>query len=375
VATAIVYFHRFFAKHDYNTYDRYWLASACLFLSSKVEEQPRKLKDVIIASHKTQHTLLRSTEPFHRLKLDSPVYENLRDKVIIYERCLMQTMNFDFTITHPYPFLNQYLQIVSHVPAENKGTVVQAAWNFANDSYETSLCLHYKPQAIASSCLYLSLKFLKLQLTATNEKPWWEPFGVDITTLEAICAKILDLYTSPAQTSKPSPSPALQSPSTSTESPAQSPSTPPPTPISPSSPGANGSVDNLHPSNDHKEPSFKTEGSRDRKYEARNNHKHPVDGRRDNYHHPNSHNRTPQSEQREDYRPRALPDAHDRRRHESDRHHAGVKRRHGSDTDSDLSHVDKKYRKTVPAISGNSSATGFSLTSRNNPTNFVSSVQ
>jgi len=244
-------------------------------------------------------------------------------------------------------------------------------------SYETSLCLHYKPQAIASSCLYLSLKFLKLQLTATNEKPWWEPFGVDITTLEAICAKILDLYTSPAQTSKPSPSPALQSPSTSTESPAQSPSTPPPTPISPSSPGANGSVDNLHPSNDHKESSFKiTEGSRDRKYEARNNHKHPVDGRRDNYHHPNSHNRTPQlSEQREDYRPRALPDAHDRRRHEPDRHHAGVKRRHGGDTDSDVSHVDKKYRKTVPALSGNSSTTGFSLTSRNNPTNFVSSVQ
>jgi cyclin T len=43
IATAIVFFHRFFVVHSFKHYDRWILATACLFLAGKVEETPKKV--------------------------------------------------------------------------------------------------------------------------------------------------------------------------------------------------------------------------------------------------------------------------------------------------------------------------------------------
>jgi len=42
IATAIVFFHRFFSVHSYVKHDRHIIGSACLFLAGKVEETPKK---------------------------------------------------------------------------------------------------------------------------------------------------------------------------------------------------------------------------------------------------------------------------------------------------------------------------------------------
>lgn len=46
-ATACVYFHRFFMYHSFKEYNRYLTALGCLFLAGKVEETPKKCKDLI----------------------------------------------------------------------------------------------------------------------------------------------------------------------------------------------------------------------------------------------------------------------------------------------------------------------------------------
>ena len=43
VSTAMVFFHRFYAKHSFNDHDRFEVAVAAILLAGKTEETPRKL--------------------------------------------------------------------------------------------------------------------------------------------------------------------------------------------------------------------------------------------------------------------------------------------------------------------------------------------
>ena len=52
VATAMVFFHRFYAKHSFLEHDRFEVAVACLVLAAKTEESPKKLNAVIEESYK-----------------------------------------------------------------------------------------------------------------------------------------------------------------------------------------------------------------------------------------------------------------------------------------------------------------------------------
>ena len=51
IATAIVFYHRFYSRQSYDCYDRFRVATTCLFLAGKVEETPKKIKDVVIETH------------------------------------------------------------------------------------------------------------------------------------------------------------------------------------------------------------------------------------------------------------------------------------------------------------------------------------
>jgi len=47
MATGVVYFHRFYMFHSFKEFPRYVTACCCLFLAGKVEETPKKCKDII----------------------------------------------------------------------------------------------------------------------------------------------------------------------------------------------------------------------------------------------------------------------------------------------------------------------------------------
>eukprot|EP00962_Isochrysis_galbana_P031011 scaffold10084_cov139-Isochrysis_galbana.AAC.10 len=96
IATAMVFYHRFFAFKSYEEHDRFNIATTALFLASKVEETPRKLKDVVTEAYKTQYKSTPVPETESR-----ELYER-KEKVLISERILLQTLGFDLSIEHPY---------------------------------------------------------------------------------------------------------------------------------------------------------------------------------------------------------------------------------------------------------------------------------
>ena len=79
-----------------NSYvDRYRIASTCLFLAGKVEEMPVKIMAVVAEAYKMQHQN-QGLGPAWKELLE------LREQILVCERILLQALNFDLDVQHPY---------------------------------------------------------------------------------------------------------------------------------------------------------------------------------------------------------------------------------------------------------------------------------
>lgn len=121
VATGVVYFHRFYMFHSFRTFPRYITACCCLFLAGKVEETPKKCKDII----KVAKSRL-SEEKFASFG-DDP-----KEEVMTLERILLQTIKFDLQVEHPYGYLLKYAKCLKGDKTKLQ-KMVQMAWTFVND--------------------------------------------------------------------------------------------------------------------------------------------------------------------------------------------------------------------------------------------------
>lgn len=188
-ATANVFFHRFFALQSFRKHCHFDVAVACCFLASKVEESPRKIQDVIKAGY-----LVWNKRP---LDVSTTEYESIRVKILKYERILLQTLNFDLCVDHPYRFLIdtvKSLNLVGIVEEKKKKDFAQRAVNYLNDSAQTSLCLRYTPQTIASACIYLSAAHLDMTIQPIKAGRWVDKLDISQEDMELICSEILALY-------------------------------------------------------------------------------------------------------------------------------------------------------------------------------------
>ncbi|XP_049848171.1 uncharacterized protein LOC126311255 [Schistocerca gregaria] len=187
ISTAAVYFHRFYARKDFSDYDRHEVALVCFFLAAKVEETHAKLRDVIAAGWS-----MRYKEP---VSMDSNEYNAIRDRLLVLERVVLQTITFDLSIEHPYKFvLEQAKQLWGQTDHRE---FAQTAWNFVNDSHMSVVCLQFRPAAIASAAIYLASKIHNVKLPDINNKPWWEVLNVNMSELEDISSQILDVFDQP----------------------------------------------------------------------------------------------------------------------------------------------------------------------------------
>jgi len=190
IATAIVFFHRFYARMSYEHYDRFTVATTCLFLASKVEETPKKLKDVVIETFKTHHQDDKAPEP------DSREFFELKEKILVCERILLQALAFDLSVEHAYRPLLAYVKSI-------KGTrdLAQVAWNFINDSLRTTICLQYAPRHLAAACCQMASRYLATHTKKEIQFPdapkggkWYTSFQTTEDIIHDITTQILGMY-------------------------------------------------------------------------------------------------------------------------------------------------------------------------------------
>ncbi|KAK4035876.1 cyclin-K [Daphnia magna] len=205
MATGVVYFHRFYMFHSFKEFPRYVTACCCLFLAGKVEETPKKCKDIIKVAKASL-----SEAQFQQFG------EDAKEEVMTLERILLQTIRFDLQVEHPYGYLIKYAKSLKGDKSKLQ-KMVQMAWTFVNDSLCTTLCLQWEPEVIAIALMYLAGKLSKFEITDwSGRQPrhirWWDMFVEDISLeiLEDICHQVLDLYSQqPARTDSPQGNPAL----------------------------------------------------------------------------------------------------------------------------------------------------------------------
>jgi len=120
-ATAMVFFHRFYAKHAFSDHDRFEVAVASILLAAKAEESPKKLNQIIDECYKLKMRgmqagrisaggaagLSGASTNSSSQTLDPKGEEFLKrkERVLLLERVLLHTIGFELSIDHPYKFL------------------------------------------------------------------------------------------------------------------------------------------------------------------------------------------------------------------------------------------------------------------------------
>ncbi|CAK9302226.1 unnamed protein product [Gordionus sp. m RMFG-2023] len=122
IATAQLLYQRYFFIKSFVKYNFEVIAMATTFLASKIDESPRRPRDVINVFHHIRQ--LENKEAISPLILDQ-YYINVKTQVIKSERRILKELGFAVHSQHPHKLLIIYLQTLE---CEKNQRLVQIAW-------------------------------------------------------------------------------------------------------------------------------------------------------------------------------------------------------------------------------------------------------
>ncbi|XP_055624680.1 cyclin-L2-like [Toxorhynchites rutilus septentrionalis] len=186
MATGQVLFQRFFYSKSFVRHSMEATAMSCVCLASKIEEAPRRIRDVINVFHHIKQ--VRGQKPLVPMILDQH-YINLKSQVIKAERRVLKELGFCVHVKHPHKLIVMYLK---YLELEKHHNMMQMAWNFMNDSFRTDVFVRYQPETIACACIYLTAR--KQNIALPNNPQWFLIFRVTEEDVLDVCYRIMALY-------------------------------------------------------------------------------------------------------------------------------------------------------------------------------------
>ncbi|KAK1267505.1 Cyclin-L1-1 [Acorus gramineus] len=188
MATGQVLFHRFYCKKSFARFNVKRVAASCVWLASKLEESPRKGRQVIMVFHRME--CRRENLSIEHMDAVSKKYAELKMDLNRTERHLLKEMGFICHVEHPHKFISNYLATLETPPE-----LRQEAWNLANDSLRTMLCVRFKSEVVACGVVYAAARRFKVPLP--ENPPWWLAFDADQSEIEEVCRVLAHLYSLP----------------------------------------------------------------------------------------------------------------------------------------------------------------------------------
>ncbi|KAJ3480943.1 hypothetical protein NLI96_g8001 [Meripilus lineatus] len=131
--TAATWFHRFYMRYPMDDYHRQAVAASCIFLATKTEECPRKLRDVAkIYCSKVSSVDVKD------IPEDSREVEESQTLILLTEEALLEALCFDFVVDNPQS------ELIDLFDAKRTSQEVEDyAWSIANDSSAPSVLSSY----------------------------------------------------------------------------------------------------------------------------------------------------------------------------------------------------------------------------------------
>ncbi|KAL0482027.1 cyclin-T1-5 [Acrasis kona] len=195
-ATALVFFHKFFST--FTKYDKQLIACSCMFLACKVDENTRRLRDVINVMNKITKPDQEPSSLLDKYFLQS------KDVVADHEQIILRALMFNVRVKHPYKYLVNYVACIQGTEG-----LLQLSYAIVNDSFRTTLCLRYKPNDIAAAAIYLAARMTDYKLpydkseqkegNSTGEedsgtRPWFHLFQTTQQTIDGIILELDSMY-------------------------------------------------------------------------------------------------------------------------------------------------------------------------------------
>ncbi|KDQ14099.1 hypothetical protein BOTBODRAFT_66283 [Botryobasidium botryosum FD-172 SS1] len=201
IATATVFFRRFYLRSSYCGTDPFFVAAACVYLAAKAEETPIHLKNVVVEAR----TVFSNEYGIRHFPAD-------HSKLAEMEFYLLEDLDFHLIVFHPYRDLIDLCAQYTTVEIGEEGEVgaevasdgdrywgtgkgkwhiaeaaVQTAWFIINDTFRSDLCLIYPPYLIATASVFVAcvthagtLRKLQAKYTRDNIIP---SKGVGVTSI------------------------------------------------------------------------------------------------------------------------------------------------------------------------------------------------
>ncbi|XP_076435370.1 cyclin-C-like isoform X2 [Babylonia areolata] len=177
IATATVYFKRFYARNSLKCIDPWLMAPTCVFLASKVEEFG-------VISNSRLITTCQSVVKNKFGYAFPQEYPYRIQNVLECEFYLLEMMDCCMILYHAYRPLARYC---ADIGCESE--LLPLAWRIVNDSLRTDIPLLYPPYLIALACLHMACVIKQKDI-----KQWCAELSVDTDKILDIARTIIALY-------------------------------------------------------------------------------------------------------------------------------------------------------------------------------------
>jgi len=165
------------------------VAGTALFLATKVEENCRKIKDLIV-----EVARVAQKNPTLIIDEQSKEYWKWNDTIMLTEQIMLELLCFDVNIEQPYEYLKNFVNTVIKEKEPRRKEIMGSAWAFLNDSLLTVLNLTFSSKVIAGGALYFALKFFDITLPQEDGKEWYEILGLDLKEARSAFHIMADLW-------------------------------------------------------------------------------------------------------------------------------------------------------------------------------------
>lgn len=171
------------------------IAATALYIASKQQDEPVKIRDLINVTHRT---LNRDADVLDLAEQ----YWNYRDSIVQAELLAMRMICFKSVDPNVHLYLLTYLKsleswVLPHM--WEKAPLVKLCWTLLQDFHHCKAIIQYEPQTVALAIIYMGLQIygITVPCTTDQDQPAWHEVlhkGAKIEYIWNIIDNLLGVY-------------------------------------------------------------------------------------------------------------------------------------------------------------------------------------
>lgn len=180
---ALVYLHRYCIAIYENTgkveLPSQYVAAACLFLATKSQEEPRRLRDVINLAQVILDGIGQQDIKVISLDTEPPLldetYWALKKKLVETEQSVLRWLGFDLFVPHPHRTVSL---MIRHLPSTHQDLIFPEAARRLNDALFMVSALRHPTLALSTAAIELAHRHLGQEIEPVTREGWWRRYNV-----------------------------------------------------------------------------------------------------------------------------------------------------------------------------------------------------